>query len=278
MKKLLVLFAVALLGLTGCSSKPKENSGTSSLTATEGKFTVGMECNYAPFNWTQLEANETAVKLNEVDYCDGYDVVIAQRIADELGLELVIKKLNWEGLEPGVNNGEIDAIIAGMTKTPERDENADFSDPYYESDMVLIVRKDDPLATSTSIQDFEGKKVLGQINTLYDTVIDQIPNVIHATPLGSYPIMVVSLQNSEVDALTAELPVARGVVASNPNLSIVRFGIDKGFVADTSVSVAVKNGNTALLDKIQTILAGITKDERDTIMTDATGRQPSNAE
>ncbi|SJZ41511.1 transporter substrate-binding domain-containing protein [Anaerorhabdus furcosa] len=278
MKKVLVLLTAGLL-LVGCSSAPATPNSTGQPTeGTKEKFTVAMECNYAPFNWTQTTANDTAVQISATDYCDGYDVAIARKIADSLGQELEIKSIAWEGLITGLNNDEVDAIIAGMTATPERAEAIDFTKPYYESQMVMIVRGDDELANATSIQDFTGKKVLGQINTLYDDVIDQIEGVNHMTPQATYPRMVLSLQQGEVDGLTAELPVAQGVVAANPDLKIVTFEEGKGFDADTTVSIAIKKGNTELLNKVQAALDSITEEERVEIMKAATDRQPATAE
>ena len=274
----MMMLLMSILLLSGCSTNttPSTDGNNTEPDNERGTFTVGMECNYAPFNWTTIEQNDTTVPISSVDYCDGYDVVIAQRLADAMDKDLVIKKIAWEGLEPAVNSGEIDAIIAGMTETPERAENVDFTSPYYESEMVLIVRKDDPLVNAQSIQDFSGKTVLGQINTLYDTVIDQIENVNHATPLATYPLMVLALQSKDVDALTAELPVATGVVNSNSDLAMVRFSQGNGFEADTTVSIGVKKGNTELLDALQEALDGITAEERQQMMLDATNRQPSN--
>ncbi len=266
-KLLLALFATVLLAGCGTSNTPKNE--------TNNTFTVGMECNYAPFNWTQIEKNDTAVAITSVDYCDGYDVVMAQKIADSLGKTLVIKKVAWEGLEPAVSSGEIDAIIAGMTETSERAENADFTSPYYASEMVMIVKKDSAVSNFTSIQEFGGYRVLGQLNTTYDEIIDQIEGVDHATPLATYPLMVMALQSGDVDGLTAELPVAEGVVAANSDLMIVHFAEGSGFDVDTTVSIAVKKGNTELLNAIQSALDAISTDERAQIMLDATNRQPS---
>ncbi len=264
----LVLATLMLLAAAGCGSKPAE----------EKTFTIGMECAYAPFNWTQLEKTDTAVDIGNASYADGYDVVMGKYIAEKLGRTLVVKPIAWEGLEPAVNNGEIDAIIAGMTATPERKQNVDFTTPYYESKMVVIVRKDSDLAGITDIQQLSGRKVQGQLNTIYDDVIDQIDGVDHVTPLATYPLMVVALQNGEVDALTAELPVAVGVTSSNSDLTYVEFDADKGFEADTSVSIAVKKGNTELLDKINEALAGISQEDREAMMEDAVANQPVVAE
>jgi putative lysine transport system substrate-binding protein len=265
--------------LVGCSSTPAEKEPSADGETAKEKFTVAMECNYAPFNWTQTSSNDSAIQISATDYCDGYDVAMARKIADSLGQELEVKSIAWEGLITALNNDEVDAIIAGMTATPERAEAVDFTNPYYESQMVLVVRaSDEALANATSIQDFSGYKVLGQINTLYDEIIDQIEGVNHMTPQATYPRMVLALQQGEVDALTAELPVAQGVVAANPDLKIVTFEDGKGFEADTTVSIAIKKGNTELLNQVQSALDTITEEERVGIMQAATDRQPATAE
>ena len=99
---------------------------------TEGVLRVGMEANYAPFNWSQTSDADGAVPISNSDgeYANGYDVQIAKRLADSLGLELEIVKLEWDGLPPALESGMIDVIIAGMSPTPERLQQMDFSNSY----------------------------------------------------------------------------------------------------------------------------------------------------
>ena len=274
MKKIIILAMMALL-LVGCSSGSND-SNTSNESSNVLK--VGMECDYAPFNWTQVEANDTSVAISSVDFADGYDVVIASMIAEKLNMEVEIVKTDWDSLIPSLNAGAIDCIIAGMTETPERAQEVNFTTPYYESDMVIIIRKDSELASIEDIQQLAGYNVLGQANTTYDEVIDQIQGVNHMTPLATYPRMVLSLQAGEADAITAELPVANGVVAANPDLAIVQFASGHGFEVDTSVSIAVSKENTDLLNNIQTALDSISQDQRLAIMEAAVNRQPANGE
>ena len=231
-----------------------------------------MECNYTPFNWTQVNETKTTVALEGGGYADGYDVTIARAIAKYLDKELVIKKMSWDGLEPALQAGVIDAVIAGMTDTVDRRQRVDFTQPYYESQMVMIVRKDDQLADAKSLKDFSNKKVLGQLNTLYDTVIDQIPNVIHATALEDYPAMVMQLNNELVDGVTAELPVAAGIVATNPDLTYVEFANGKGFdvdLTDTSVSIAVNKDNPELKNQIDSYLDTLSDKEKREMMDES---------
>ena len=268
MKKLLVIMMLMLL--VGCA--------TGNDASDEDVLRVGMECDYAPFNWTQVEDSDTAVQISSVDFADGYDVVIASMIAENLGMQVEIVKTDWDALIPSLNAGAIDCIIAGMTETPERAEAVSFTTPYYESQMVVIVRGDSELTEIDDIQQLSGYNVLGQANTTYDEVIDQIEGVNHMVPLATYPRMILSLQSGEADAITAELPVANGVVAANPDLAIVMFDEGKGFVVDTSVSIAVAKENTELLNAIQNALNGISEEQRLQIMEDAIGRQPASEE
>ena len=119
MKKMLALVLVSLMILS-CSAA-----------LAEGTLRVGMECNYAPFNWTQTDESEFTVPIGGdglMGYADGYDVQIAKHIADYLDMELVIVKTEWDGLPIGVQSGMLDAIIAGMSPTEERKASLDFSD------------------------------------------------------------------------------------------------------------------------------------------------------
>lgn len=271
MRKLVMSCLVALMMLAGCSSNSAQEE--------RNVLRVGMECNYAPFNWTESKASSTNVKeTTGGGYCDGYDVAIAKRLADSMGKELEIVKLEWDALLPAMDKDVIDAIIAGMTDTPKRRENAEFTSPYYQSEMVMIVRKDSDLVNATQLSDFSGRNVLGQLNTMYDTVIDQIPNVNHMVPLESYPYMIASLINGEAEAITAETPVGQGAVAAHPDLALVTFDEGKGFdidLSETAVSIAVKKGNMDLLNEISAALDQISQEDREAMMADATSRQPS---
>lgn len=125
-----------------------EYSGTLALSieeneATNGTFRVAMECAYAPFNWTQTTDANGAVPIvgQENLYANGYDVIIARYIAAALGMELEIYAYQWDSLIAAVQSGAVDAIAAGMSPTAERAAEVDFTDCYYNSNLVVIYKK-----------------------------------------------------------------------------------------------------------------------------------------
>lgn len=255
--------------LTACSAKAPNDT----------TLIVGLECNYAPFNWTQVAASETAVAISGGGgYCDGYDIAIATIIADAMERDLVIKKTGWSALESGIalNSGDIDLVIAGMTDTAERRTNLDFSEYYYSSDLVLIVRKDSVFASATTLSDFTGAKVVAQKGTIHDDVVDQIPSVNHQTPLESFPVLYEAVKSKAADAAVSERPVAIAAIGANPDLMIVSFAAGAGFdvaAEDVTVSIAMKQGSD-LMDAVNAALANISNEEREQLMANAVARQP----
>ena len=245
----------------------------------EETIKVGMECNYAPFNWTQSNETATSVPIDSVPgaYADGYDVQMARKIAEGLGKKLVIVKLEWDGLTPALVAGEIDLIIAGMSPTAERKLTIDFTDAYYASELVVVVRKDSQFAGADSLDDFAGAVITGQLNTVHYDVIDQMEGVMKENAMETFPAMIVALTSGKIDGYVSELPGAVSAAAANSDLTYVRFAEGQGFVAaeeDITVAVGVRKGETELVNSINNILAGISGDERQKMMQDAVSNQP----
>ncbi|MCL2321937.1 MAG: transporter substrate-binding domain-containing protein [Oscillospiraceae bacterium] len=268
MKKTFIIsfsFIFLLSILSGCAS--------TRLGGAKEQLKVGMECNYAPFNWTQPYASNSAVHISNdsTGYADGYDVQIAKKIADYLGMELVIVKMEWDGLIPALNSNTIDLIIAGMSPTDERKKAIDFSDYYYESDLVIVIKKDGPYAGATSLADFSGSKITAQLNTTHYDVIDQIPGVNKQEALPDFPSMINALKSGFIDGYISERPGALSAVSAHPDLAFIAFDAGKGFnynINNSNVSVGMRK-NSPLKDKINAALAKISKDERTQMMNDA---------
>ncbi len=237
---------------------------------------VGMECDYAPFNWTQAQESETSVPIESGGFADGYDVQIAKKIAEGLGRELVIVKTEWDGLIPAVQMGAIDAIIAGMSPTAERSMTIDFSEPYYSSDLVVVVKNDSAYAGATKLSDFAGARITGQLNTFHYSVIGQIEGVVMQTAMETFPAMIVAVKTGAVDGYVCERPGAESDVAANPDLTYVAFPEGEGFQAspeDVAISVGLQKGS-ALKAEIDQVLAAIDTETRTQMMIEAGQRRP----
>lgn len=241
--------------------------------ADDSTLVVGMECNYAPWNWTQSEASDTAVAIDGGQYCDGYDVQIAKKIADNLGKQLVIKKTSWDGLILALQAGEIDAIIAGMSPTEERKEEINFSDPYYIGKFGVIVKKDGKYANGTTVKDFADAKVTAQMGTSHVALMDQLTGASKLSPMKDFPTMTVALQSGEIDAFIAEDSTGQTIPKSNPDVVYIRL---EDMVVDeslTAVSVGIAKGNETLLNEVNSALATISPADREQLMTEAVDRQ-----
>ncbi|MBQ3269859.1 MAG: transporter substrate-binding domain-containing protein [Clostridia bacterium] len=265
MKKIIVtLLAVAML-LSACA-------------LAEGQFRVGMECNYAPFNWTQVEADENSVPIDGgMGFAGGYDVEIAKKIAEALDKELVIVKIEWDGLIPALNSDMIDAVIAGMSPTAERKITVDFTDAYYNSDLVVVVRADGNYAGAASLADFAGANITAQLNTFHYTVIDQLEGVNKMPAMETFPAMITALSSGAIDGYISERPGAVSACAANANLAFVTPGFEAS-EEDTSVAVALKQGQPELIDQINAALAEISAEDRNALMDSAVLNQPVSAE
>lgn len=274
-RKLSLILSMVVMGtalLTGCGS-----SKTTSTSASEGDtFVVGLECGYAPFNWTQMDDSNGAVPIDgSSEYAGGYDVEIAKKIAEGLGKELVVVKTEWDGLVPALVSGKIDAIIAGMSPTEERKQTIDFSDNYYKSDLVMVVKKGGAYENATKLSDFSGAKITGQLNTFHYSVIDQIEGVQKQVAMENFPTMRVALESGVIDGYVSERPEAISATSANDKFVMVTF--EDGFNTsddDTAIAVGLQK-DSALTAKINEILAGISEEERTTIMDAAIVNQPA---
>ena len=265
MKKIIITLLAVCMLLSACAFA-------------EGEFRVGMECDYPPFNWTQVDANDATVPIDGgMGYAGGYDVEIAKRVAEGLGKELVIVKVEWDGLIQKLNADQIDAVIAGMSPTAERKITVDFTDAYYNSDLVVVVRKDSEYAKAASLEDLSGAKITGQLNTFHYTVIDQIPGVQKMPAMDTFPTMTVALTSGAIDGYISERPGAVSACAANDALAFVTPGFEAS-EEDTSVAVAIKQGNPELVEQINGILSGIDADTRNALMDNAVLNQPISAE
>jgi len=246
----------------------------------DGVLTVAMECGYAPYNWTQpTDANGAVPITGSSDYAYGYDVIMAQKIADAMDCELEIVKLDWDSLVPAVQTGDVDCVIAGQSITADRLKMVDFSEPYYYASIITLVKQDGAYANAAGISDLAGGTCTSQMGTVwYDVCLPQIENANILAAQESAPTMLVALESGAVDYVCTDMPTGMAAVVAYPDMKILDFtGTDDDYEVseeEINIGISMKKGNTALKDAINEVLATMSVDDYTSLMNDAIAVQP----
>lgn len=230
-----LIFSVLLL--SACSSNSNSNTDVLTKIKEKGVLTIGTSADYAPYEFHVLE--------DGVDKIVGFEMDIAGEIAKELGVDLEIIDMSFEGLLTDLNSSKVDMVVSGMSPTPEREEVVDFSDVYYYAKQVMLIRENDS-ANYTSIKDFAGKKIGFQRNSLQENIFNE--HFTQSTPvsLTKIPNIILELKNGSIDACIVEYPVALGYVEQYPEITFTNF--DLPVEEDAGAAIAIKKGNEELLN------------------------------
>ena len=292
MKKLFCLMLALLMvfSLAACGSGEDETTpSTTQGSATEGSaipgledgvLTVGMECVYAPYNWTQMDDSNGAVPIvNQPGaYANGYDVMMAKKFCEKYGWELEVMALEWGGLSAALKAGTIDAAIAGQSMTDERLAEVDMAGPYYYASIVCVTKKDSPLASATGISQLSGTCTAQQATIWYESCLPQIPGAEIMPQSDDAPAMIMAVESGTVDFICTDMPTARGACATYDDLVILDFsGTDDNFVVpegEINIGISVVKGNTQLKEAFDAVLSQMTEDDFTTLMDEAISIQP----
>lgn len=227
---------------------PKDNGETETTELEEiianGKIVFGTSAGYPPFEFHAM--------VDGKDKIVGFDIEIAKYIADELGVELEIKDMDFDKLLGGLSTGMMDMVIAGMNPDPERDAN--FSDIYYEANLSVLITKD-AADTITKAEDLNGKSIGVQMGTTQETIAQEDFENTQVKSLGKNPDIVMNLKTKKIDCAIMETPVAESFAKVNDDLMVVEnLIIDSG---SGGVAIATKKGSDELTEKLNEILAKI---------------------
>lgn len=264
------LAAVLALGLLGC-----QQDG-----ADDNVLTVAMECSYAPYNWTQPDDSNGAVPIKDsADYAYGYDVMMAKYLAEQMGMELEIVRLDWDSLVPAVQSGTVDCVIAGQSITAKRLQQVDFTTPYYYASIVGLVKADGPYAEAAGVSDLAGATCTSQQATVwYDTCLPQIEDADILPAMESAPAMLVALESGRCDLVVTDMPTAMAACVAYPDMKLLDFtGTDDDFAVseeEINIGISVQKGNETLLNALNEALATLTTDDFTAMMNEAISVQP----
>lgn len=250
MKKVIaaVMLGVMTMGFVGCgasSNKASDNNSTDLLETIQekGKLVVGMSADYAPYEFHYIDENGK-------DVIGGFDVDIANEIADAIGVELVIQEMDFDALVSALPAGKVDVVISGMNPTEERAKVVDFSDIYYNSQHGILVRTEDADKYKT-FADLEGAKVGAQLGSTQEQIAKaEIPNA-DLQLLANINNLILELKSGKVDAIVMEKPVAEIAVKNNPDLAVGEPTYEEKTGGN---AVGVAKNNPELLAKINEVI------------------------
>ena len=295
----LALILAMLMTLTACGGKtevpaetqaaapaetqaaaPAETAAAIATGVEDGVLTVGMECAYAPYNWTQMDDSNGAVPIanNPGTYANGYDVMIAKKICEANGWDLEVMAIGWDGLVPALNAGQLDAVIAGQSMTETRMQEVDMAGPYFYASIVCVTQKDNALASATGISQLSGACTAQTGTIWYDSCLPQIEGAELMPASETAPAMIMAATSGTVDYICTDMPTAMGACATYDNLVILDFtGTEDNFEVDEgeiNIGISVVKGNTVLLDAMNAVLADMTVEDFNNTMNEAINVQP----
>lgn len=265
MKKLfLSLFALLLLSF-----------GFANRAQADEYLRIGMEAAYAPFNWTQDDDKNGAVKIEGTNqYANGYDVQIAKQVAKALDKKPLVVKTSWNGLIPALTSGKLDMIVAGMSPTAERKKEIAFSNSYYTSEPVVLVNKDGAYANAKTLKDFKGAKITSQQGVYLYNLISQLTGAKQETAMGDFAQMRQALESGVIDGYISERPEALTAESANSKFKMIQF--KKGFeVNEEDATIAIgmrKNDNR--LKQVNAAIAKISAKDQVALMDKMIQNQP----
>lgn len=272
----------------GCGSSKKDKDSASD----DGNvLKVGMECAYAPFNWTQetedVADGSKAEPIYGTDfYAYGYDVAVAQKLAKQMGMDLEIHKVDWSSIGTSLDAGDYDAIIAGMGKTAEREMSYSFTEPYYYRDNCIVVKKGGPYENVTKLSDLAGTgcKLTTQLGTGWVPLLDQVKGGVEAGNYETTSECFMAITNGVADVCIVDLPTAESAALTNDELKVISLDPSDTFTNDdemVNVCIATRKDDTALRDKIQDAMDAIgwnDKAKMDELMDQVIKLQPAAAD
>ena len=252
MKKFLALMLAMLMALSlvacggGNNAADDNNANNGGDDDAMTKLVLGTSADYAPFEFMYPDES------GEMVY-GGIDVSVAQYIADEMGVELQVENMGFDYLLTSLDKGDFDIVLAAMEATPDRLENADFSDPYYTAVPPAILVKADKADQYKTLADFNGKSIGAQTATTKLDMVNEMEGV-NPVALQSVLDLVNELVYDKVDAILVDGGVAKQYAEANPDLVIADASAELGEPAPYCVAVQ-KGDPKGLLPAINAAIA-----------------------
>ena len=243
---LLVIVGISLI-LGGCSGGEEQTKLEE--IKEKGKIVLGTAADYPPYEFHK--------EIDGEDKIVGFDIEIAKEIAADLGVELEIKDMKFNGLLAALKAGNIDFIIAGMVPTEERAKNVDFSVPYYAAEQKLLI-KAEKSGNYQKMTDLDGMKIGAQKATVQQEIAEKKIEASDYKFLSKITDLVLELKNDKVGGIVLVKPVAQSYAQANEDLAVADLSLGK----EDGIAVAVDKGNKELLNNINSSLEKLLKENK----------------
>lgn len=244
-KKIIAIAAVSTIAISivGCGNNAKKESTSSNASALEsikskGKLVIGTSADFPPY-----EFHSTVDGKDEIV---GIDIDIAKQVAEDLGVKLEIKDMDFDGLLVALQSDKVDMVFSGMTPTAERKENVDFSDMYYSVKQTFIVRNGDE-ATIKSTDDLKGKKIGVQKGSVQEGMAKGLFDAENIKSLSKVTDLVLDLKNNKVDAILLETPIAEFNAKKNEGIALTSIVLED---PDGGYAIAMKKDQAELQTEV----------------------------
>ena len=266
LKKMIAVVEVATMAISaiGCGSssktegektegaavEQKADGGNLSDIKSKGKLVVGTSADYPPYEFHTM--------ANGKDEIVGFDIDIAKEVAKELGVELEVKDMDFDGLLVALQAGKVDMVFAGMTPTDERKENADFSDIYYTATHRFILRSGEE-GSVKSFDDLKGKKIGVQKGSIQEGIAKDNFDEANIKSLAKVTDLVLDLKNNKVDAILIEEGVAKINCDKNKDIAMSDFVVTD---ENGGAAIALKKGSTELQTEVNKTISKLKEEDK----------------
>ena len=236
MKKLLMVLGLMLVGVVGCgqqgiSIESIEKNGT---------LLVGLSADYPPF--------ESHKMINGVDTLVGFDVMLAEEIANELGVKVQFKEMDFSGLVGALQSSQVDMVISGMSPDEERQKQVDFSDLYYTGENAVLVRTENADQVKTEV-DLKGMKIGTQLGSVQSPIAYELTE--NVKELATTQAIVLELSNGNIDAVIVGKEIANRYAEEFDNIEVAQLEVS----SEECMAVAMPKGSDELVAKVNEIIS-----------------------
>lgn len=254
---IVALAGVLTLGVVGCSSSKESSGEKNSSTQLEqikekGNLVIGTSADYPPYEFHKV--------IDGKDEIVGFEMEMANEIANELGVKLEIKDMKFDGLLPALKSGVVDMVVAGMSPTEERKKAVDFTNVYYNGEHTILVKKEN-LDKFNTIESLKDLKIGVQKSSLQEQIATDVLKATNIKGLSKISDVVLELNNGKVDAIVLSKETTKGYLKQYPNIVDANINLGQGNTEGSAIAIN-KTEDTSLVKEVNKAINKLVKEDK----------------